>query len=142
MPQVELCQDRSGRHTWSPVTILHIRYGNVFLHLASTNNPIRSLGNMDQYRGHGAIEFVHGLIRNYGQLVVKLHFLFNVSELWLVPSKLNGIQTATGVIHIRPQSPPFHPHQGRSSMGRVAGVHRVSVPGYLALEPQLHGLPA
>lgn len=34
---------------------------------------------MNQYRGPGAIEFVDGLIHNYGELVVKLHGLFNVS---------------------------------------------------------------
>ena len=36
---------------------------------------------MSQYRGPKALEFVYGLVHNYGELVIKLHGLFNVRNL-------------------------------------------------------------
>lgn len=35
---------------------------------------------MSQFRGPKALEFIQDLIHGYGELVVKLHGLFNVSR--------------------------------------------------------------
>ena len=84
---------------------------------------------MGQFRGPGAIEFIHGLIHNYGELVVKLHGFLNVSTLrHSHASNTAPIRrwVATHSIHLRPEGSTYNSDQRRCNLGGATELHRVS----------------